>query len=120
MKLLNNLLSATAMAIASEAVVMGVKAGLDPQQIVDVINSGTATSASTKLCGMVSRQVRKDLKPGACVTVKPVAPGQTTLAKLTAKALRRAHGTYALTVVVSGATKGSLYAKVRVAGRHRK
>ena len=30
MKLLNNLLSATAMAITSEAVVMGVKAGLDP------------------------------------------------------------------------------------------
>jgi 3-hydroxyisobutyrate dehydrogenase-like beta-hydroxyacid dehydrogenase len=30
MKLLNNLLSATAMAITSEAMVMGVKAGLDP------------------------------------------------------------------------------------------
>src|SRR5206468_341470 len=33
MKLLNNLLSATAMAISSEAVVMGVKAGLDAKQI---------------------------------------------------------------------------------------
>jgi hypothetical protein len=97
-----------------------VKAGRTAVIKVDVINSGTATSASTKLCGMVSRQVRKYLKPGACVTVKPVAPGQTTLAKVTAKALRRAHGTYPLTVVVSGATKGSLYAKVRVAGRHRK
>src|SRR5262249_14010945 len=41
MKLANNLLSATAMAISSEAIVMGVKAGLDPQVMVDVINSGS-------------------------------------------------------------------------------
>jgi len=41
MKLLNNLLSATAMAIASEAVVLGVKSGLDAQMVVDVINAGT-------------------------------------------------------------------------------
>ena len=47
MKLLNNLLSATAMAISSEALVMGVKAGLDPQQIVDVINAGTGRNSAT-------------------------------------------------------------------------
>jgi 3-hydroxyisobutyrate dehydrogenase-like beta-hydroxyacid dehydrogenase len=47
MKLLNNLLSATAMAIASEAVVMGVKSGLDPQMIVDVINAGTGRNSAT-------------------------------------------------------------------------
>jgi len=47
MKLLNNLLSATAMAIASEAVVLGVKAGLDAQQIVDVINAGTGRNSAT-------------------------------------------------------------------------
>jgi 3-hydroxyisobutyrate dehydrogenase-like beta-hydroxyacid dehydrogenase len=47
MKLLNNLLSATAMAISSEAVVMGVKAGLDPMQIIDVINSGTGRNSAT-------------------------------------------------------------------------
>jgi 3-hydroxyisobutyrate dehydrogenase-like beta-hydroxyacid dehydrogenase len=47
MKLLNNLLSATAMAISSEAVVMGVKAGLDPQQIVEVINAGTGRNSAT-------------------------------------------------------------------------
>src|SRR5262249_57399575 len=47
MKLLNNLLSATAMAISSEAVVMGVKAGLDAQQVVDVINSGTGRNSAT-------------------------------------------------------------------------
>src|SRR5215831_2528368 len=48
MKLLNNLLSATAMAISSEAVVMGVKAGLDPKQIVEVINSGTGRNSATE------------------------------------------------------------------------
>jgi 3-hydroxyisobutyrate dehydrogenase-like beta-hydroxyacid dehydrogenase len=48
MKLLNNLLSATAMAITSEAVVMGAKAGLDPSLVVDVLNAGTGrNSAST-------------------------------------------------------------------------
>jgi 3-hydroxyisobutyrate dehydrogenase-like beta-hydroxyacid dehydrogenase len=48
MKLLNNLLSATAMAITSEAVVMGVKAGLDPALIIDVFNAGTARNSATQ------------------------------------------------------------------------
>ena len=47
MKLLNNLLSATAMAISSEAVVMGVKAGLDPKQVIDVINAGSGRNTAT-------------------------------------------------------------------------
>jgi 3-hydroxyisobutyrate dehydrogenase-like beta-hydroxyacid dehydrogenase len=47
MKLLNNLLSATAMAISSEAVVMGVKAGLDARQIIDVLNAGTGRNSAT-------------------------------------------------------------------------
>src|SRR6202042_1542909 len=48
MKLLNNLLSATAMAISSEAVVMGVKAGLDAKQVVDVINAGTGRNTASE------------------------------------------------------------------------
>lgn len=48
MKLLNNLLSASAMAITSEAVAMGVKAGLDPTLIVDVFNAGTARNSATQ------------------------------------------------------------------------
>jgi 3-hydroxyisobutyrate dehydrogenase-like beta-hydroxyacid dehydrogenase len=48
MKLLNNLLSATAMAITSEAIVAGVKAGLDPTLIVDVFNAGTARNSATQ------------------------------------------------------------------------
>ena len=47
MKLLNNLLSATAMAISSEAVVMGVKAGLDPTLVMEVINAGTGRNSAT-------------------------------------------------------------------------
>jgi len=47
MKLLNNILSAAAMAISSEAVVMGVKAGLDPKVICEVINSGTGRNSAT-------------------------------------------------------------------------
>ncbi len=48
MKLMNNLLSATAMAITSEAVVMGVKAGLDPKQIIDVINAGSGRNSASQ------------------------------------------------------------------------
>ena len=48
MKLANNLMSAAAMAIASEAIVMGVKAGLDPAVMVDVINAGSGRSSATQ------------------------------------------------------------------------
>ena len=47
MKLCNNLLSATALAISSEAMVLGVKAGLDPKIMLDVINSGTGRNSAT-------------------------------------------------------------------------
>jgi len=47
MKLANNFLSATAMAATSEAVVMGVKAGLDPAVMVDVINHGSGRNTAT-------------------------------------------------------------------------
>ncbi|MSQ59684.1 MAG: NAD(P)-dependent oxidoreductase [Betaproteobacteria bacterium] len=48
MKLANNLLSATAMAITSEAMVMGVKAGLDPRTMLDVINAGTGRNSASQ------------------------------------------------------------------------
>jgi 3-hydroxyisobutyrate dehydrogenase-like beta-hydroxyacid dehydrogenase len=48
MKLCNNLLSAAAMAISSEAIVLGVKAGLDPQLMVDVINAGSGRNTATQ------------------------------------------------------------------------
>jgi 3-hydroxyisobutyrate dehydrogenase-like beta-hydroxyacid dehydrogenase len=48
MKLANNLLSATAMAVSSEAIVMGVKAGLDPKTMLDVINAGSGRNTATQ------------------------------------------------------------------------
>ncbi len=48
MKLANNMLSATAMAISCEAIVMGVKAGLDARQMVDIINAGSGRNTATQ------------------------------------------------------------------------
>ena len=47
MKLANNFLSATAMAATSEAIVMGVKAGLDPAIMIDVINAGSGRNTAS-------------------------------------------------------------------------
>ena len=47
MKLANNFLSATAMAATSEAVAMGVKAGLDPAVMIDVINAGSGRNTAS-------------------------------------------------------------------------
>jgi hypothetical protein len=48
MKLANNLLSATAVVATSEAVVMGVKAGLDPNVMIDVINAGSGMNTASR------------------------------------------------------------------------
>jgi 3-hydroxyisobutyrate dehydrogenase-like beta-hydroxyacid dehydrogenase len=58
MKLVNNVLSATAMAATSEAMVMGVKAGLDPRLMLDVINAGTGRNTMTE------DKVAKAILPG--------------------------------------------------------
>ena len=47
MKLANNFLSATAMAATSEAVAMGVKAGLDAKVMIDVINAGSGRTTAS-------------------------------------------------------------------------
>lgn len=47
MKLCNNLMSAAAIAITSEAVVMGTKAGLDPAVMLDVINAGSGRNTAS-------------------------------------------------------------------------
>ncbi|OBC01280.1 NAD(P)-dependent oxidoreductase [Mycobacterium sp. 852002-40037_SCH5390672] len=47
MKLANNILAANVLVATAEVVVMGVKAGLDPSVMIDVLNAGSgATSAS--------------------------------------------------------------------------
>lgn len=48
MKLANNLLAAAALAVSSEAVVMGVKAGIDPTIMIDVINAGSGRNSATE------------------------------------------------------------------------
>src|ERR1700710_155260 len=48
MKLANNFLSATAMVATCESVVMGVKAGLDPAVMIDVINSGSGMNPASR------------------------------------------------------------------------
>jgi 3-hydroxyisobutyrate dehydrogenase-like beta-hydroxyacid dehydrogenase len=46
-KLLNNLLSATAVAITSEATTLGVRAGLDAATLLDVFNASTGRNTAT-------------------------------------------------------------------------
>src|SRR3982751_6608566 len=48
MKLANNFLSATAVVATSEAVVMGVKSGLDPAVMIDVINAGSGMNTASR------------------------------------------------------------------------
>jgi 3-hydroxyisobutyrate dehydrogenase-like beta-hydroxyacid dehydrogenase len=48
LKLCNNLLAATALAISSEAIVMGVKAGLDPSLMCEVINNSSGRNSATQ------------------------------------------------------------------------
>jgi 3-hydroxyisobutyrate dehydrogenase len=48
LKLANNLLAAAAIAVSSEAMVMGVKAGLDPKMMLDVINAGSGRNSATQ------------------------------------------------------------------------
>jgi 3-hydroxyisobutyrate dehydrogenase-like beta-hydroxyacid dehydrogenase len=48
MKLINNLLSATALAASSEGFVLGVKAGLDPEIMLKVINASSGRNSATE------------------------------------------------------------------------
>ena len=48
MKLANNLLAAAAIALTSEAMVMGVKAGLNPKVMLDVLNAGSGRNSASQ------------------------------------------------------------------------
>ena len=48
MKLVNNLLAATALAATAEAVVLGVKAGLDAEVVIDVLNAGSGGTHASR------------------------------------------------------------------------
>jgi 3-hydroxyisobutyrate dehydrogenase-like beta-hydroxyacid dehydrogenase len=48
MKLANNLLAAAVIVLSSEAIAMGVKAGLNPRQMCDIINAGSGRNSATQ------------------------------------------------------------------------
>ncbi|WP_163888346.1 NAD(P)-dependent oxidoreductase [Mycolicibacterium hippocampi] len=48
MKLMNNLVAATTLAVTAEVMVMGVKAGLEPQAILDVLNAGSGGTHASR------------------------------------------------------------------------
>ena len=48
MKVVNNVLSATAVAATAEALVTGAKAGLDARVMLDVINAGSGRNTATE------------------------------------------------------------------------
>jgi 3-hydroxyisobutyrate dehydrogenase-like beta-hydroxyacid dehydrogenase len=47
-KLANNLLSAAALAVTSEVMAMGTKAGLDPKLLIEIINAGSGRNSATE------------------------------------------------------------------------
>lgn len=47
-KLANNMLAAAAMVVSSEAMVMGVKAGIDPHVLLDIFNASTGRNSATE------------------------------------------------------------------------
>ena len=47
-KLANNLLAAAALVVTSEAMAMGVKAGLNPQVLIDIINASSGRNSATQ------------------------------------------------------------------------
>jgi 3-hydroxyisobutyrate dehydrogenase len=48
-KLANNLLSATLVAATSEALAFGVRSGLDPKQLIDIINASSGRSYASEV-----------------------------------------------------------------------
>ena len=47
-KLANNLLSLAAIATTAEAMALGIKAGLDPARMIEVLNAGTGANSATR------------------------------------------------------------------------
>jgi len=67
MKLVNNMLGQVATVAIAEALVFGVKAGLDPQKIYDVIRVSTGTSVQFE--NRVPRMLKRDFEPGGTIDI---------------------------------------------------
>jgi 3-hydroxyisobutyrate dehydrogenase len=67
MKLVNNMLVQVNTVAVAEALVLGVKAGLDPQTIYDVVRVSTGTSFAWDM--RVPRILKRDFTPGGTVDI---------------------------------------------------
>jgi 3-hydroxyisobutyrate dehydrogenase len=67
MKLVNNMLVQVNTVAVAEAIVMGVKAGLDPQTIYDVVRVSTGTSYAFET--RVPRMLARDFAPGGTIDI---------------------------------------------------
>jgi 3-hydroxyisobutyrate dehydrogenase len=67
MKLVNNMLVQVGTVAVAEALVLGVKAGLDPQTIYDVVRVSTGTSFAFET--RVPRILKRDFAPGGTVDI---------------------------------------------------
>ncbi len=67
MKLVNNMLVQVNTVAVAEAMVLGVKAGLDPQMIYDVVRVSTGASAAWEL--RVPRILAGDFEPGGTIDI---------------------------------------------------
>ena len=67
MKLLNNMLGQISTVAIAEALVFGVKAGLDPQKIYEVIR--VSTGSSVQFENRVPRMLRRDFTPGGTIDI---------------------------------------------------
>jgi 3-hydroxyisobutyrate dehydrogenase len=67
MKLVNNLLVQVNMVAVAEALVMGVKAGLDPKTIYEVVRVSTGTSSAFERGA--ARMLARDFSPGGTVDI---------------------------------------------------
>ena len=67
MKLVNNMLGQVATVAIAEALVFGVKAGLDPHKIYEVIRASTGNSVQFE--NRVPRMLRRDFAPGGTIDI---------------------------------------------------
>jgi 3-hydroxyisobutyrate dehydrogenase-like beta-hydroxyacid dehydrogenase len=67
MKLLNNMLGQVQTVAIAEALVFGVKAGLDPHKIYEVIRASTGNSVQFE--NRVPRMLRRDFAPGGTIDI---------------------------------------------------
>jgi 3-hydroxyisobutyrate dehydrogenase len=67
MKLVNNMLVQVNTVAVAEALVLGIKAGLDPQMIYDVVRVSTGASAAWEL--RVPRILNDDFEPGGTIDI---------------------------------------------------